>query len=120
MMIVGVMASDKKEALDDEGKRLAKEVGSAIVELGFHLLTGGGGGLMQAVGQAFLDKKQELLKAKQPTGNLISILRAKELAQLTSNGKREWEPHANNELGEIVIRTQRRPFEPQSHKCVDL
>jgi predicted Rossmann-fold nucleotide-binding protein len=105
MMIVGVMASGKKEALDDEGKRLAKEVGSAIAELGFHLLTGGGGGLMEAVGQAFLDKKQELLKANKPTGNLISILRAKKLTQLNSKGKRDWEPHADNGLGEIVIRT---------------
>ena len=80
-MIVGVMASGKKKSLGDDGKRLAQEVGSAIAKRGFHLLTGGGGGLMEAVGQAFLQKKQELLKANKPAGNLISILRAKELTE---------------------------------------
>jgi hypothetical protein len=40
-MIVGVMASGKKEPLEDEEKRLANEVGTAIAELGY--LTGGGG-----------------------------------------------------------------------------
>jgi len=78
-MIVGVMASGKKEPLEDEEKRLANEVGTAIAELGYHLLTGGGGGLMETVGQAFLSSKQELAKAKKPTGSLISILRAKKL-----------------------------------------
>ena len=78
-MIVGVMASGKNEPLDDEERRLAEEVGSTVAELGFHLLTGGGGGLMKIVGQAFLDKKREILNQNRPAGNLISILRAKEL-----------------------------------------
>jgi predicted Rossmann-fold nucleotide-binding protein len=52
MKIVGVMASgDESPAKKHEG--LAKQVGSTIAELGFHLLTGGGDGLMKAVGQAF-------------------------------------------------------------------
>ena len=80
------------------------QVGSAIAELGFHLLTGGGGGLMTAVGKAFLDGKRKLLKAKRRTGNLISILRAKELPQ-KKDGKRIWKANADNGLGEIVIRT---------------
>jgi predicted Rossmann-fold nucleotide-binding protein len=103
-MIVGVMASGKKEPLKDEEKRLAKEVGTAIAELGYHLLTGGGGGSMAAVGAAFLEKKRKLLKANRPAGNLISILRAKELPQ-KRDGKRTWEANADNGLGEIVIRT---------------
>ena len=41
-MIVGVMASGKKEPLDHEEKRLANEVGTEIAELGYDLLTGGG------------------------------------------------------------------------------
>lgn len=103
-MIVGVMASGKKEPLEDEEKRLANELGTAIAELGYHLLTGGGGGSMAAVGKAFLEQKQKLLKANQLAGNLISILRAKELPQ-KRGGKRNWEANADNGLGEIVIRT---------------
>ena len=104
-MIVGVMASGKKEPLEDEEKRLANEVGTAIAELGYHLLTGGGGGSMEAVGQAFLKKKRKRLAAKRPAGHLISILRAKELPKLKKDGKRTWEPNADNGIGEIVIRT---------------
>ncbi|MFZ2077895.1 MAG: hypothetical protein WAV38_14840 [Xanthobacteraceae bacterium] len=103
-MIVGVMASGKKEPLEDEEKRLANEVGTAIAELGYHLLTGGGGGSMRAVGQAFLKKKRNLLKATRTAGKLISILRAKELPQ-KKGGKRTWQANADNGLGEIVIRT---------------
>jgi len=104
MKIVGVMASgDGSWAKRHDG--LAKQVGSTVAELGFHLLTGGGGGLMAAVGQAFLEKKRKLLRAKRSTGNLISVLRAKELPQLKKNGKRSWKANADNALGEIVIRT---------------
>jgi predicted Rossmann-fold nucleotide-binding protein len=56
MKIVGVMASGD-ESLAKKHEGLAKQVGSAIAELEFHLLTGGGGGLMKAVGKAFLDTK---------------------------------------------------------------
>src|SRR5205823_325384 len=103
-MIVGVMASDD-DSLANEHENLAEEVGSTVAELGFHLLTGGGGGLMEAVGQAFLDKKREILDQNRPAGNLISILRAKELSQLNKDGKRSWKANADNGLGEIVIRT---------------
>ena len=102
-MIVGVMGSGKE--LEHEEKRLAGEVGTAIAEVGYHLLTGGGGGSMEAVGQAFLKKKRKLLKAKRRAGNLISILRAEELPQLNKDGKRAWKANADNRLGEIVIRT---------------
>jgi SLOG cluster4 family len=57
------------------------------------------------VGQAFLDEKHKLLEAKRPAGNLISILRAKELPQLNKDGKRTWQANADNGLAEIVIRT---------------
>src|SRR5947199_10554622 len=96
-MIVGVMASGKNEPLDDEERRLAREVGTAIAKLGYHLLTGGGGGLMKAVGQAFLEKKREILNQNRPAGNLISVLRAKELPQL-KEGKRSWRANAEMDL----------------------
>ena len=48
-MIVGVMAPGD-EALAKMHEKLAQTVGSSIAELGFHLLTGGGGGLMETVG----------------------------------------------------------------------
>jgi hypothetical protein len=57
MKIVGVMASGKK-SLVSEHNSLAKQVGSTVAELGYHLLTGGGGGLMKAVGQAVLRAKK--------------------------------------------------------------
>ncbi len=79
MKIVGVMASGD-ESLAKKHAGLAKQVGSAIAELGFHLLTGGGGGLMEIVGRAFLDKERKLLKANQPAGNLISYLESKRVA----------------------------------------
>ena len=103
-MIVGVMASGD-ESLAKKHEGLAKQVGSLIAQLRFDLLTGGGGGLMKVVGQAFLDAKREILDQNRPAGNLISILRAKELPQLKRDGKRTWEANADNGLGEIVIRT---------------
>jgi predicted Rossmann-fold nucleotide-binding protein len=102
-MIVGVMASGD-ESLAKKHKA-AKEVGSTIAELRFHLLTGGGDGLMKAVGEAFLAKKKELAKANRPAGSLISILRAEKLPELDDQRKRNWQPHADNGIGEIVIRT---------------
>src|ERR1043166_4824203 len=103
-MIVGVMASgDESFAKQHQG--LAKQIGRTIAQIGFHLLTGGGNGLMAAVGQSFLDEKRKLLKAKRRAGNLISILRAKELPQIRKDGKRNWKANADNGLGEIVIRT---------------
>jgi predicted Rossmann-fold nucleotide-binding protein len=104
MKIVGVMASGD-DSLGNEHGNLGEKVGSAIAELGFHLLTGGGGGLMTPVGQAFLKKKRKLLRAKRRAGYLISILRAEELPQLNEDGKRSWKANADNGLGEIVIRT---------------
>jgi predicted Rossmann-fold nucleotide-binding protein len=70
-MIVGVMASGH-ELLATKHDDLAKQVGRAIARLGFHLLTGGGGGLMSAVGRAFLDEKRKILKAKGRAGILIA------------------------------------------------
>jgi predicted Rossmann-fold nucleotide-binding protein len=88
MKIVGVMGSGD-ESLAKKHQRLAKQVGSTVAELGFHLLTGGGDGLMKAVGQAFLETKRKLLRANRPAGNLISILRAKQLPQKKRKTKLE-------------------------------
>jgi len=102
-MILGVMASGD-DALASKHESLAEEVGTAIAELGYHLLTGGGGGLMKVVGQAFLDKKRDIRDQNRSVGKLISILRAKKLPE-KKDGKRTWEANADNGLGEIVIRT---------------
>jgi predicted Rossmann-fold nucleotide-binding protein len=102
-MIVGVMASGEKKFSKDYVD-LANTVGGAIADQGFHLLTGGGGGLMEAVGLAFLREKEELLKANKRVGSLISIIRAKQLPELDEQ-KRHWEANKDNKLGEIVIRT---------------
>ena len=111
-MIVGVMASGDDSLAKKHGK-LAQTVGGTIAELGFHLLTGGGGGLMEAVAQAFVNQKQR-------TGKSITILRAEGQTHLTSDWteggelkelkkaratKRSWKPRKDNKLGEIVIRT---------------
>ena len=110
-MTVEVMASGD-ELLVKKHEKLAQTVGSTVAELGFHLLTGGGGGLMETVGQGF--------EKKQRTGKLMSILRAKVTTHLTSEWndkgelkelrkaretKRSWKPRKDNRLGEIVIRT---------------
>ena len=102
-MIIGVMASGD-EACAKKHETLAKEVGSTIAELGFHLLTGRRR-VDEGCRASISRKKARTLEANKPVGNLISILGAKELPQLNSKGKREWESRADNKLGEIIIRT---------------
>jgi predicted Rossmann-fold nucleotide-binding protein len=117
-MIVGVMASGDKP--ENKGPftikygDLAKEVGAALATQGFDLLTGGGHGLMEIVGETFLNTKPR-------TGKLISILRAKEKTQLTYQLDKEknpaaveqrfskqpwkWAAKTDNGRAEITIRT---------------
>jgi predicted Rossmann-fold nucleotide-binding protein len=77
---------------------------------------------MKAVGQAFLETKRDVLNQNRSAGNLISILRAKELPQLTKNGKRKWRANADNKLGEIVIRTHLplRGIDPLSRNNINV
>jgi predicted Rossmann-fold nucleotide-binding protein len=110
-MIVGVMGSSKK-ATAKKYSSLAKTVGAAVATQGFDLLTGGGLGLMKAVGEEFL-------KIKPRTGKLISILRADGTSHLSGTWddkgnlgspkprttKRIWKPNEDNELAEIRICT---------------
>lgn len=112
-MIVGVMASGK-DKFAQKYSSLAKTVGVAVARQGFHLLTGGGLGLMTTVGDEFL-------KIKPRTGRLISILRADGTEHLSGtwdeNGnpgspkvgsrttKRIWRANEDNKLAEILIRT---------------
>jgi predicted Rossmann-fold nucleotide-binding protein len=103
LMVVGVMTSHA-DSLAKKHATLAETIGSTIANMRFHLLTGGGSGLMKAVGQAFLNKKQNLSLDNEQTGNLISILRARQLSPLNKQSKREWQPNDDNGLGEIVIR----------------
>jgi SLOG cluster4 family len=127
-MIVGVMTTSDPE-FTKKYSELASSVGATIAEGGFHLLTGGGRGLMEIVGKAFKNTKRK--------GLLINILRAKGTKHLTGpwdkdSGKlklkeldeeprnkrdilpvkkktkvvkRAWEATENNKLGEITIRT---------------
>jgi predicted Rossmann-fold nucleotide-binding protein len=114
IMIVGVMASGDDDFAKDYNS-LAKTVGAAVAMQGFHLLTGGGLGLMKAVGEGFLNIKPR-------TGRLISILRADGTAHLSGTWdektgkvgppkvgprttKRTWKPNQDNKLAEILIRT---------------
>jgi predicted Rossmann-fold nucleotide-binding protein len=99
----------------EEYDGLAKTVAAEVAKQGFHLLTGGGAGLMKIVGEEFLKKTPR-------TGKLISILRAEGREHLTSTWnkkgelrnptkeraageKRSWEAHADNGKAEILIRT---------------
>lgn len=110
-MIVGVMASSK-EAIAKKHSSLAKTVGAVVATHGFDLLTGGGRGLMQAVGEEFL-------KIKPRTGKLISVLRADGRSHLSGRWddkgnleapeprttKRIWKANQDNDLAEVRIRT---------------
>ena len=51
--IVGVMGSGS-----DRHPAVAEEIGRLLARLGVHLLTGGGGGVMAAVSQAFAESQQ--------------------------------------------------------------
>jgi predicted Rossmann-fold nucleotide-binding protein len=113
IMIVGVMATGD-DGTAKKHNSLAKTVGAVVARQGFHLLTGGGLGLMRVVGEEFLNTKAR-------TGRLISILRADGTAHLSGawdqHGKldrkkerskpikRIWKPNADNKLAEILIRT---------------
>jgi predicted Rossmann-fold nucleotide-binding protein len=113
IMIVGVMATGD-DGTAKKHSSLAKTVGAVVARQGFHLLTGGGLGLMRVVGEEFLNIKPR-------TGRLISILRADGTAHLSGawdeHGKldrkkerpkptkRIWRPNADNKLAEILIRT---------------
>ena len=112
-MIVGVMATGD-DGTAKKHSSLAKTVGAVVARQGFHLLTGGGLGLMRVVGEEFLNTKPRM-------GKLISILRADGTAHLSGAWdelgkldckeerpkptKRIWKPNADNKLAEILIRT---------------
>jgi len=99
LRIVGVMAgADNSLAKKHEG--LAKQVGTAIAELGFHLLTGGGDGLMASVGRVFLEEKRKLLKTKRPAGNLISNPESKKLTAATKG----WKTNLGSKCGQWTWR----------------
>src|SRR5262245_50057107 len=98
-MIVGVMTTSDKETTK-KCDSLAKFVGTAVAAEGFHLLTGGGLGLMQVVGDEFRNTKGR-------TGKLISILRAKGRKHLTGpwsdDGKLKLKELRKEELGQKEV-----------------
>jgi uncharacterized protein (TIGR00725 family) len=67
---VGVMGSGRK--LDTAVKTLADQVGKLLAELKVNLLTGGGGGVMQAVSESFRTAQEA---NHQYEGIIIGILR---------------------------------------------
>lgn len=92
--IVGVMGSGV-----DAHSELATAAGQAIARLGCHLLTGGGGGVMEAVCRAFSEIRPR-------EGAVIGVVRADEDGNLTPRGgRRAYSPRGLNEFVEIPVFT---------------
>lgn len=90
--VVGVMGSGSKTH-----DKLASQVAQIIATLDCHLLTGAGGGVMEAVAAAFVGIANR-------KGRSIGIVRARGFSSL-SNGSRSWSAKALNTNVEIAIKT---------------
>lgn len=78
---------------------LATPVGELIARKGFHLLTGGGGGGMAQVSEAFY-------RTQPRKGSVLGILRAGiPFHQLSTEGQRPYQPRSVNDWVEIPIYT---------------
>ena len=93
--IIGVMGSG-----NDDHVQLSKDVGNVIAKLDYHLLNGGGGGVMCAVSEAFS-------KTPDRRGHVIGVIRAKHKTQLDDvTGIRNYSPsNLPNKWIEIPIFT---------------
>ena len=92
--VVGVMGSGV-----EPHEELASVVGRAIAEAGCHLLTGGGGGVMEAVARAFCAEPER-------RGLSIGVVRAADASALElRGGRRVWRGRGPNPWVEIPIRT---------------
>lgn len=92
-MIVGVMGSGTEPHED-----LAVPVGRAVAENGWHLLTGGGGGVMEAAARGFC-------RVPDRKGLSIGVLRSRAWPELGSDGRRRWAPRRKNDWLELEIAT---------------
>lgn len=91
--IIGVMGDG-----DADHEPLSGEVGAIIAEGGYHLLTGGGAGVMEAVSRAY--------SRANPQGLVIGIIRADKGAHLVpQGGVRTYRPSAVNPYVEVPIFT---------------
>lgn len=91
--IVGVMGSGSEPHED-----LSGPVGRLVAENGWHLLTGGGGGVMEAVAKAFCAVEDR-------RGLSIGVLRSRAWPELGADGRRRWEPRKRNEWLEVEVAT---------------
>lgn len=92
--IVGVMGSGA-----DTHSELSTAAGRTIARLGCHLLTGGGGGVMEAVCRAFSEIRPR-------EGAVIGVIRADGDAHLTPHeGRRVYSRRGLNEFVEIPVFT---------------
>jgi|SRR3954462_4289542 len=81
---------------------LAIPVGSLIARKGFHLLTGGGGGVMAQVSEAFYNVQPR-------AGLVIGIIRAgTEYKRLSIGGQQQYCPNAVNDWIEVPVYTHLR------------
>ncbi len=86
---------------------LAKPVGKVIAELSCHLLTGGGGGVMEAISKAFKQERERLQKECQQynPGLIIGIIRAKGEDHLKEQKQRSYKERTINKHVELAIKT---------------
>jgi uncharacterized protein (TIGR00725 family) len=92
--IVGVMGSG-----GDRHEPLARPVGELIARRGWHLLTGGGGGVMEAVAEAFCAVPDR-------RGLSIGVLRSRAWPELDeATGRRDYRANARNPWLEIAVAT---------------
>lgn len=91
--IVGVMGSGSEPHED-----LSLPVGRMIAENGWHLLTGGGGGVMEAVARAFCAVEDR-------RGLSIGVLRSRAWPELGDDGRRRWAPRKKSDWLELEIAT---------------
>lgn len=98
--VVGVMGSGSEPHED-----LAGPVGRSVAENGWHLLTGGGGGVMEAAAKAFCAVEGR-------PGLSIGVLRSQVWPELGDDGRRHWEPRKKNEWLELAIATHLPASDP--------
>lgn len=91
--VIGVMGSGS-----DSWPELARPLGELVARCGWHLLTGGGAGVMAEVGRAFTGVAER-------RGLSIGVLRSRKTPVRGPDGARHWEAAAENEHLELVLRT---------------
>ena len=91
--IVGVMGSGQ-----DRYEEIARPVGMTIARLGYHLLTGGGGGVMAAVSEFFVGVEDR-------AGLCLGVTKARKFRIDEESGERVFAPSPPNDWVEVPIVT---------------